>query len=37
MTWKRQIEEHIDQIELKKDDAIDISKWHIVFTNFQEL
>ena len=27
MTWKRQVEEHIDQIELKKEDAIDRTKW----------
>ena len=27
MTWKRQVEEHIDQIALKKKDAIDIKKW----------
>ena len=28
MTWKRQLEEHIDQIELKQEDAIDRTKWH---------
>ena len=27
MTWKRQVEEHTDQIGLKKDDAIDRVKW----------
>ena len=27
MTWKRQVEEHIDQIRLKKEDAIDSMKW----------
>ena len=28
MTWKRQVEEHINQIELKKEGAIDIAKWY---------
>ena len=27
MTWKRQVEEHIDQIGLKKEDAIIKAKW----------
>ena len=27
MTWKRQVEEHIDQIGLKREDAIDRVKW----------
>ena len=27
MTWKRQVEEHINQIGLKKEDAIDRVKW----------
>ena len=27
MTWKRQVEEHIDQIGLKKEDALDRTKW----------
>ena len=27
MTWKRQVEEHINQIELKRVDAIDRVKW----------
>ena len=27
ITWKRQVEEHIDQIGLKKKDAIDRTKW----------
>ena len=27
MTWKRQVEEHIDQIGLKKEHAIDRTKW----------
>ena len=27
MTWKRQVEEHIDQIGVKKEDAIDRMKW----------
>ena len=27
MTWKRQVEEHINQIELKRRDAIDRVKW----------
>ena len=27
MTWKRQVEEHINQIELKREDAIDRAKW----------
>ena len=29
MTWKRQVEEHTNQIGLKKEDAIDSVKWHI--------
>ena len=33
---KRKVEEHIDQLELKKEDAIDRAKWRDVFTNFQE-
>ena len=36
MTWKRQVEEHVDEIELKKEDAIDKTKSVMVFTNFQE-
>ena len=28
MTWKRQVEEHINQIGLKREDAIDRVKWH---------
>ena len=28
MTWKRQVEEHFDQMRLKKEDAIDRKKWH---------
>ena len=27
MTWKRQVEEHINQIGLKREDAIDRVKW----------
>ena len=27
MTWKRQVEEHINQIQLKREDAIDKVKW----------
>ena len=27
MTWKRQMEEHIDQIRLEKEDATDGTKW----------
>ena len=27
MTWKRQVEEHTDQIGLKKENAIDRVKW----------
>ena len=27
MTWKRQMEEYTDQIGLKKEDAIDKTKW----------
>ena len=27
MTWKRQVEEHINQIGLKKEDASDRTKW----------
>ena len=27
MTWKRQVEEHINQIGLKRKDAIDRVKW----------
>ena len=27
MTWKRQVEEHISQIGLKREDAIDKLKW----------
>ena len=27
MTWKRQVEEHINQIGLKKEDAINRVKW----------
>ena len=27
MTWERQVEEHTDQIGLKKEDAIDRTKW----------
>ena len=27
MTWERQVEEHIDMIELKKEDATDRTKW----------
>ena len=27
MTWKKEVEEHTDQIELKKEDAIDRTKW----------
>ena len=30
MTWKRQVEEHIDRIGLKKEDAIDRVKWRNV-------
>ena len=28
MMWKRQVEEHTNQIGLKKEDAIDRVKWH---------
>ena len=28
MTWKRQVEEHINQIRLKRKDATDRAKWH---------
>ena len=28
-TWKRQVEEHTDQIKLKKEDAIDRAKWGV--------
>ena len=28
MTSKRQVEEHTDQIGVKKEDAIDRTKWH---------
>ena len=28
MTWKRQVEEHINQIGLEREDAIDRVKWH---------
>ena len=27
MTWKRQVEEHINQIGLKREDVIDRVKW----------
>ena len=27
ITWKRQVEEHINQIGLKREDAIDRVKW----------
>ena len=27
MMWKRQVEEHINQIGLKREDAIDKVKW----------
>ena len=27
MTWKKQVEKHINQIGLKKEDAIDRVKW----------
>ena len=27
MTWEKQVKEHIDQIGLKKEDAIDRTKW----------
>ena len=27
MTWKRQVEEHINQIGLNREDAIDRVKW----------
>ena len=27
MTWKKQVEEHIDQIGLKKEDGINRTKW----------
>ena len=27
MTWKRQMEEHMNQIGLKRNDAIDRVKW----------
>ena len=27
MRWKRQVEDHTDQIGLKKEDAIDRTKW----------
>ena len=27
MTWKKQVEEHTNQIGLKKEDAIDRTKW----------
>ena len=27
MTWKRQVEEHINQIELKRENAFDRVKW----------
>ena len=29
MAWKRQVEKHTDQMELKKEDAIDRTKWRI--------
>ena len=28
MTWKKHVEEHINQIGLKRKDAIDRVKWH---------
>ena len=28
MTWKRQVEEHINYIGLKREYAIDRVKWH---------
>ena len=28
MTWKRQVEEYINQTGLKKEDATDKTKWH---------
>ena len=28
MTWERQVEKHINQIGLKREDAIDRVKWH---------
>ena len=28
MTWKRQVEGHINQIGLKREDAMDRVKWH---------
>ena len=28
MTWKRQVQEHINQIKLKRKDAIDRVTWH---------
>ena len=28
MTWKKQVQEHINQIGLKKEHAIDRVKWH---------
>ena len=28
MMWKGQVEEHTEQIGLKKEDAIDRAKWH---------
>ena len=27
MTWKRQVEEHSDEIKLKKEDATNRTKW----------
>ena len=36
MTWKRQVKEHTDQIELKKEDALTVRSGVIKFTNFQE-
>ena len=29
MAWKRQVEKHTDQMELKKEDATDRTKWRI--------
>ena len=30
MTWKRQVKEHIDKIDLKKENATDRTKWRKV-------
>ena len=34
---EKQMEEHTDHIGLKKEDAIDRTKWCMLFSNFQEI